>query len=281
MFYPILFSIAGFLSGGVLYSYHVPKLLCGVDVVADSPDHNPGMTNAMKLCGVPVGLLCLALDMAKGFLPVFAALRFLRIEDPWLAPVLAAPALGHALAVFYPFAGGKAVAVSFGVLLGLLPQSAAVVALIVPYLFFSTIVVIRPDERRTVVSFFCMAMLCLAGAVFVTGRMGIALGASIVAVTAMWKNRARNPGGQCAPGPCPRRGGDSPARLCSKRGGRRQPSPSLVVCVRAAVEEPQRGTPAGRACAPRSSPRRGAHLCSRRGDGVSRPPLLSSASARR
>ena len=188
MFYPILFSIAGFLSGGVLYSYHVPKLLCGVDVVADSPDHNPGMTNAMKLCGVPVGLLCLALDMAKGFLPVFAALRFLRIEDPWLAPVLAAPALGHALAVFYPFAGGKAVAVSFGVLLGLLPQSAAVVALIVPYLFFSTIVVIRPDERRTVVSFFCMAMLCLAGAVFVTGRMGIALGASIVAVTAMWKN---------------------------------------------------------------------------------------------
>ena len=69
-------------------------------------------------------------------------------------------------------------------------------ALIVPYLFFSTIVVIRPDERRTVVSFFCMAMICLAGAVFVTGRMGIALGASIVAVTAMWKNRARNPGGQ-------------------------------------------------------------------------------------
>ena len=128
MFYPILFSIAGFLSGGVLYSYHVPKLLCGVDVVADSPDHNPGMTNAMKLCGVPVGLLCLALDMAKGFLPVFAALRFLRIEDPWLAPVLAAPALGHALAVFYPFAGGKAVAVSFGVLLGLLPQQEEVSA---------------------------------------------------------------------------------------------------------------------------------------------------------
>ena len=148
------------------------------------------MTNAMKLCGVPVGLLCLALDMAKGFLPVFAALRFLRIEDPWLAPVLAAPALGHALAVFYPFAGGKAVAVSFGVLLGLLPQSAAVVALIVPYLFFSTIVVIRPDERRTVVS------LRSARLLFVTGRMGIALGASIVAVTAMWKNRARNPGGQ-------------------------------------------------------------------------------------
>ena len=126
-------------------------------------------------------------------------------------------------------------AVSFGVLLGLLPQSAAVVALIVPYLFFSTIVVIRPDERRTVVSFFCMAMLCLAGAVFVTGRMGIALGASIVAVTAMWKNRARNPGGQGVRSEAsPRRG----ARLCSKRGGQRQSAPSLAVRPRAAVGEP-------------------------------------------
>ena len=78
----------------------------------------------------------------------------------------------------------------------------------------------------------------------------------------------RTPAGRaCAPRPCPTRG----AHLCSRRGGRRQPSPSLVVCVRAAVEEPQRGTPAGRACAPRPSPRRVAHLCSKRGDGVSRP----------
>ena len=155
MFYPILFSIAGFLSGGVLYSYHVPKLLCGVDVVADSPDHNPGMTNAMKLCGVPVGLLCLALDMAKGFLPVFAALRFLRIEDPWLAPVLAAPALGHALAVFYPFAGGKAVAVSFGVLLGLLPQSAADDAYITASVFAGDqyAVTLQKDTRITLNQF--------------------------------------------------------------------------------------------------------------------------------
>ena len=170
MFYPILFSIAGFLSGGVLYSYHVPKLLCGVDVVADSPDHNPGMTNAMKLCGVPVGLLCLALDMAKGFLPVFAALRFLRIEDPWLAPVLAAPALGHALAVFYPFAGGKAVAVSFGVLLGLLPWYHVVFALATLYIFLSIGVVINPHRLRSIATYTLFAIYCVY-AYWLQGRL--------------------------------------------------------------------------------------------------------------
>ena len=76
--------------------------------------------------------------------------------------------------------------------------------------------------------------------------------------------------GRALRGPA-REGSGIALRPCSRRGGRRQPSPSLAVRARAAVEEPQRGTPAGRACAPRSSTRRGAHLCSRSGDGVSRP----------
>ncbi|MGI5884602.1 MAG: glycerol-3-phosphate acyltransferase [Candidatus Spyradocola sp.] len=189
MIYPIFFIAVGFLSGGILFSYHIPKWLCGVDVVAESADHNPGTYNAVKLCGLRIGLLCLLLDLAKGFVPVFLALRVLRIEDPWVAPVLAAPVLGHAMALFYPFAGGKAVAVSFGALLGLLPWSPAVLALALPYVFFSTILVLQPHERRTVLSFFCMAVLCLLGAVLWTHRMSVTLGASLVALTAMWKNR--------------------------------------------------------------------------------------------
>ena len=139
-FIPVLYSIFGFLLGGVLFSYHLPKLLRGVDIVALSPDHNPGTANAVKLCGLPLGLLCLALDMAKGFLPVWLAMRCLPPDTLWLAPVLLAPVLGHALAVFYPFRGGKAVAVTFGTLLGLLPFSYAVFALALPYIFFLTII---------------------------------------------------------------------------------------------------------------------------------------------
>lgn len=91
MLIPVLFSIIGFLSGGILFSYHIPKMLKKVDVVALSPDHNPGTANAMKLCDVPVGLTCLACDLLKGYLPVWGALHWMRIEDPALALVMLAP----------------------------------------------------------------------------------------------------------------------------------------------------------------------------------------------
>ena len=53
----LLFSLFGFLLGGVLFSYHLPRLLKGVDIRALSEDHNPGAANAVKYAGIPVGML--------------------------------------------------------------------------------------------------------------------------------------------------------------------------------------------------------------------------------
>ena len=64
------------------------------------------------------------------------------------ALVLAAPVLGHAKR-------GKAIAVSFGVLLGLLPFSGMVLFLIVPFLFFSLILKVNPHAWRVIFSFGC------------------------------------------------------------------------------------------------------------------------------
>lgn len=192
MFIPLMLVLSGFLLGGILFSYHIPKALCGVDVVALSRDGNPGTANAMKLCGVPVGMLCLLCDMLKGYLPVRVAMALLPPQSYWLAAVMIAPVLGHALAVFYPFQGGKAVAVSFGVLLGLAPYSWLVFGLVAPYLFFSLVVVLHPNERRSVFSFLILA---ITGWVFapVTQQANLALGASGMAAVAMWKNRVREP----------------------------------------------------------------------------------------
>ena len=69
-----LFWIGGeFLLGGVMFSQLVPKLLGKGDVGRDSDDHNPGAANVFCLCGVPLGVLCLLLDLLKGFVPVFLA----------------------------------------------------------------------------------------------------------------------------------------------------------------------------------------------------------------
>ena len=75
MWKQLLFIGLGFLSGSVLYSRYLPKILKGVDIVALSEDHNPGTANVMKYAGVQIGILCLLCDLAKGFVPVFVAAR--------------------------------------------------------------------------------------------------------------------------------------------------------------------------------------------------------------
>lgn len=185
----LLYAFLGFSLGGVLFSYHLPKLLKDVDVRALSPDHNPGTVNAFKYAGVPVGILCLLCDLLKGFLPVFLAMRLLDWNRLWFALVIAAPALGHAMAPLYrrQGGGGKAIAATFGALLGLLPTSFLVFLLAALYLFFSLVWVVKPHERRTVVTFGLFSLFSGVTAMF-TGHWSFCLGAALLSAVVILKN---------------------------------------------------------------------------------------------
>ncbi len=200
----LLAALFGFCLGGVLFSYHLPKLLKGVDVRQLSPDHNPGTVNAFKFAGIPVGILCLLCDLFKGFLPVFLAMRALDFSRLWFALVLCAPALGHAMAPLYHHRGGKAIAATFGSLLGLLPVSFLVFLLAALYIFFSTIWIIRPHERRTVVTFGLFSLLSAAAA-FYTGRWSFCLGAALLSAVVIARNyrdaKTRDVSGETVPEP--------------------------------------------------------------------------------
>lgn len=114
-------ALTGYLSGGVMYSYLIPRLICGRDVRSAASDRNPGASNAGLTCGRGIGILCGALDVLKAFLPVFIAC-WLDIVDGWaLVPVAVAPVLGHAFPPMLHFRGGKAITAAYGALLGLLP----------------------------------------------------------------------------------------------------------------------------------------------------------------
>src|SRR5690606_10223070 len=92
-------------------------------------------TNVARCCGPRLGLLCFALDMLKGFAPVFYAglylnvvpgLLFARPIEPahegWLWMVyMALPILGHMFSPWVRFRGGKGVATGLGALLGVFP----------------------------------------------------------------------------------------------------------------------------------------------------------------
>lgn len=183
----LFFLFFSFLMGSILFSYHLPLWVRKVDIVAISPDHNPGTSNAFRFAGVPVGILCLLMDLGKGFLPVWLATRRLGPFFPMLPLVMLGPVLGHAIAPWYSFRGGKAIASAFGVLIGLMPFSNAVWVLVFWYLFFSLAVVIHPNERRSVVTFLVFTLCCAAGAFF-TRHFAIAIGCALMASVPIHKN---------------------------------------------------------------------------------------------
>jgi acyl phosphate:glycerol-3-phosphate acyltransferase len=88
---------------------------------------NIGATNVGRLLGTKFFALVFVLDLLKGMVPVVVAGLVLRGQDPtprtyalWLAVGFAA-ILGHLFSLFLGFKGGKGVATSAGVILGVFP----------------------------------------------------------------------------------------------------------------------------------------------------------------
>lgn len=182
------FVIIGFLSGSVLYSQYLPWLLKRINIIEVSEDHNPGTANVMKYAGVPMGILCLLCDIGKGFAPVFLAARYTVPSDLMFALVMAAPVAGHAFSVFHRGKGGKAIAVTFGTLLGLLPDTQLLFTLCIFYLLFSLVLVIRPHEKRTVFTFLCFGAVAIARTAIGKLPLSIGLGALEEAGIVIHKN---------------------------------------------------------------------------------------------
>lgn len=151
----LLFATAGYLMGSVLFAYYLPLWFKHIDVCMLSDDGNPGTANAFKFAGVRIGIMVILCELGKGFLPIFLAIRDLNTENAMFALVLVAPVLGHAFPIFRKGKGGKAIAVSFGVLLGLIPQWRPVFLLALFYILFSLILVIQPHLYRSIITFIC------------------------------------------------------------------------------------------------------------------------------
>jgi glycerol-3-phosphate acyltransferase PlsY len=169
----------GFILGSVLFSQLIPQFFLQKDICAVSDDHNPGASNVFASCGIFWGLLCLSLDITKGFWPVFLGLQILQTNHLLFAAVIVAPVLGHATAPFNHFRGGKCIATSFGVLLGLFSLTNIVLLLAGIYIIFSTIFKISSTRLRSIASFSLFGILS-AIILFHTKQNSIALGCLLI-----------------------------------------------------------------------------------------------------
>ena len=119
-----LIAVAAYLLGSVPFGLLIAKAH-GKDLRAIGSG-NIGATNVSRALGKKWGYFCFLLDVLKGLIPMLAAGKVIHSEpgnielSMWLA-VGCAAILGHIFPVYIGFKGGKGVATSFGVALGLWP----------------------------------------------------------------------------------------------------------------------------------------------------------------
>jgi len=128
--------VAAYLIGSVPFAFLIARS-AGKDLRTIGSG-NIGATNLARAVGRKWGYFCFALDVLKGLVPVAVAgamggaLHTPLLLSLWLLVGIAA-ILGHVFPVYLRFKGGKGVATSFGVALGLWPYFTlcALVALLV------------------------------------------------------------------------------------------------------------------------------------------------------
>jgi len=112
---PVLLSIGAFCLGACPFSLWMGRWLLDKDI-RNYGDGNAGAVNVFLAGGPRAGVPALLLDIGKGFPFVFLGRVVFHQDIPALVIIGAAAILGHAFSPLLKFRGGKAIAVTFGVL---------------------------------------------------------------------------------------------------------------------------------------------------------------------
>lgn len=120
----ILGIIISYFLGSIPTAYIFGRVLKGIDI-RNFGSGNVGATNALRVLGKTAGLTVLLIDMLKGFLAVFFVGDYILLKGTGLSEDILriilglSCILGHNWTLFLNFKGGKGVATTFGVLIGL------------------------------------------------------------------------------------------------------------------------------------------------------------------
>ncbi|RPJ34891.1 MAG: glycerol-3-phosphate 1-O-acyltransferase [Verrucomicrobiaceae bacterium] len=211
-----LCPLLAFLLGSIPFGLLMAKTQ-GIDIRAHGSG-NIGATNVLRVMGKKFGIPCLLLDMLKGFIPVAIAVNLIQITgrpvqvplglpDAWALKLAAGDALkaqiahiltalcavlGHNYSPWVGFKGGKGIATSAGVLLGLMPFAVLLLVVFWLLLFLATRYVSVASMGAAAV----LPLLTLWGS-WHHGRIQdgtwnkpLFVFTIIIAVLAIWKHRA-------------------------------------------------------------------------------------------
>ncbi|MFH1360351.1 MAG: glycerol-3-phosphate 1-O-acyltransferase PlsY [Candidatus Omnitrophota bacterium] len=116
----ILSCALSYLVGSIPTAYVFGRLIKRIDI-REHGSGNVGATNAIRVLGKGPGTLVLLLDILKGIVATSVVADCFGLERTWMLILLGLIAVaGHNWTVFLEFKGGKGMATSLGVLIGLM-----------------------------------------------------------------------------------------------------------------------------------------------------------------
>lgn len=114
----IIFALIAYLLGSIPSALVVGKLGKKIDI-REHGSGNLGATNAFRVLGIKAGIVVTLSDILKGTLATVLPLLFAADVSQLIIGLFAV--IGHTYPIFAKFKGGKAVATSSGIILGIYP----------------------------------------------------------------------------------------------------------------------------------------------------------------
>ncbi|CUY00892.1 acyl phosphate:glycerol-3-phosphate acyltransferase [Staphylococcus epidermidis] len=161
----IVMLILSYLIGAFPSGLIIGKLFFKKDI-RQYGSGNTGATNSFRVLGRPAGFIVTFLDIFKGFITVFFPLWFPVHVDGVISTFFTNglivglfAILGHVYPIYLKFNGGKAVATSAGVVLGVNP----ILLLILAIIFFSVLKIFKYVSLSSIIA----AISCVIGSIII------------------------------------------------------------------------------------------------------------------
>ena len=161
----IVMLILSYLIGAFPSGLIIGKLFFKKDI-RQYGSGNTGATNSFRVLGRPAGFIVTFLDIFKGFITVFFPLWFPVHADGVISTFFTNglivglfAILGHVYPIYLKFNGGKAVATSAGVVLGVNP----ILLLILAIIFFSVLKIFKYVSLSSIIA----AISCVIGSIII------------------------------------------------------------------------------------------------------------------
>ncbi|MBO4918562.1 MAG: glycerol-3-phosphate 1-O-acyltransferase PlsY [Erysipelotrichaceae bacterium] len=156
----LFWIVLGYLTGSVSWGLVIGKQFFHTDI-REHGSGNLGGTNAGRVLGAPIGFLVILLDGLKSFLMMYLC-HLLNNGCELICGI--SVCIGHCFPLFADFKGGKAVACSYGFLLGLacFLHHEYLLTFIVPVaIFFTVLSLTRIVSLSSMLSVMAAALLIL------------------------------------------------------------------------------------------------------------------------